>query len=110
MKWFRVYVVPLDTHNLDDYEDSEYDLIVFDEYKGQKSITWMNGFVQGSPFPVYRRYNSTIKTKNLPIIVLSNYSIEEAYSKVNMFHPERLDTVRTRFQVEHVVSFINILK
>ncbi len=100
--------MPLDTHYLDDYDDSEWDLIMFDEFKGQKTIRWLNGFVEGSPFPVLRRYHSTIKKKNLPVIVLSNYSIEEAYSKVNMFHPERLDTVRTRFQVEQVQKFIKV--
>ncbi len=108
MKYFRIYLVPLDCRYLDDYDDAEYDLIMFDEFKGQKTIRWLNGFVEGSPFPVLRRYNSTIKNKNLPVIVLSNYSIEESYSKVNMFHPMRLDTVRTRFQVEEVRKFINV--
>ncbi len=107
-KYFRVYVVPLDSRNLDDYEDDEYDLIIFDEYKGQKSITWLNGFVQGFSFPVHRRYNSTLKEVNLPVIVLSEYSIEQAYSKVHMFNPARLDAVRGRFQVEHVTKFINV--
>ncbi len=108
-KFFRIYWVPLDSHYLDDYEDSGYDLVVFDEYKGQKSITWMNSFVQGSPFPVNRRYHSTIKEKNIPVIVLSNYSIEQAYDKVHMLNPLRLDTIRSRFQVEQVCSFIKLL-
>ncbi len=108
MKFFRIYYVPLDTNNLDDYEDDEYDLIVFDEYKGQKSITWMNAFVQGNHFPIHRRYHSTLKIKNLPVIVLSNYCIEEAYSKVNLINPYRLDSLRARFQVIEVTKFIKI--
>ncbi len=107
-KYFRIYYVPLDTSHLDDYDDEEYDLIVFDEYKGQKSITWMNGFVQGNSFPVHRRYSGTIKVKNLPVIVLSNYSIEGAYEKVNLFNPYRLNSLKSRFQVVEVSKFINV--
>ncbi len=108
MKWFRIYMIPMDVRHLDDYEDSDYDLLVMDEFKGQKSITWMNGFTQGSPFPIHRRYHCTMKTKNLPIIVLSNYSIEQAYEKVNMFNPERLNSIKNRFEVINVNKFIDL--
>ncbi len=107
-KFFRIYYVPLDCRVLDDYEDDEYDVIVFDEYKGQKSITWMNAFVQGNHFPVHRRYNSTLKIKNLPVIVLSEFSIEGAYDKVHMFNPQRLHALHSRFQVENVKRFIDL--
>jgi len=99
----------MDVKHLDGYSDQEYDLIVLDEFKGQKSITWMNSFVQGVPFKVFRRYNSYDKIKNLPVIVLSNYSIEEAYGKVNMFNPERLIPLKERFDCINVKKFINIL-
>ncbi len=105
-KSFRVFWVSLDTKHLDGYNDEEYDLIVFDEFKGQKSITWMNGFVAGSPFMVYRRYASTMKLLNLPVIVLSNYSIEGAYSQVHLFTPERLDTIKGRFIQIEVKKYI----
>ncbi len=106
MKFFRVYWVPLDTAHLDDYEDAQYDLIVFDEFKGQKSITWMNNFIDGSPKLVYRRYVSTMKLKNHPVIVLSNYDIDGAYAKVAVNDPSRLDTLKARFEVVNVVNFI----
>lgn len=108
MKHFGIYWVPMDTPHLDDYDES-YDVVVLDEFKGQKSITWMNGFVSGSPFKVFRRYHSFLKTKNVPVIVLSNYSIEEAYGKVHMYNPERLDSLKGRFLEVHVSRFINIL-
>ncbi len=107
-KYFRMYMVPLDCRTLDDYEDSEYDLIVLDEFKGQKSITWMNGFVQGGHFPVSRRYASTLKTVNHPVIVLSNYSIAEAYERVAFNHPERLDSLKNRFYECKVTRFIEL--
>ncbi len=99
----------MDVRHLDDYDDKDYDLIVMDEFKGQKSITWMNGFTQGSPFPIHRRYEGTIKKKNLPVIVLSNYSIEGAYEKVNMFNPERLNSLKNRFEVVNVLKFIKVI-
>ncbi len=108
-KYFRIYMVPMDTKTLDDYEDNQYDLIVLDEYKGQKSITWMNGFVQGDFFPIHRRYVSTVKEKNLPVIVLSNYDISGAYGKVNMFNPERLNSLKNRFEEINVLKFIKVL-
>ncbi len=101
-------MIPMDVRHLDDYEDSDYDLLVMDEFKGQKSITWMNGFTQGGEFPIHKRYCGTIKKKNLPIIVLSNYSVEEAYDKVAMYNPERLLTLKTRFEVINVVKFIDL--
>ncbi len=107
-KYLRIYMVPMDVRHLDDYEDDQYDLIVLDEFKAQKSITWLNGFIQGNDFPVHRRYSSTLKTKNLPVIVLSNYSIEGAYEKVNMFNPERLNSLKNRFTVVHVNKFIDL--
>ncbi len=94
---------------MDEYEDADYDLVIIDEFKAQKSITWMNGFVQGGlPFPIERRYCGTRKEKNLPVIVLSNYSIEGAYEKVNMFNPERLNSLKERFEVVNVVKFIDL--
>ncbi len=101
-------MIPMDVRHLDDYEDDDYDLLVMDEYKGQKSITWMNGFTQGGHFPIHRRYSGTIKKKNLPIIVLSNYSVEQAYSKVNMYNPERLIPLKTRFEIINVNKFIDL--
>ncbi len=108
MNYFRIYMIPMDVRHLDDYEDDDYDLLVMDEYKGQKSITWMNGFTQGGHFPIHRRYSGTIKKKNLPIIVLSNYSVEQAYSKVNMYNPERLIPLKTRFEIINVNKFIDL--
>ncbi len=96
-------------NHLDEYDDRDYDLVVFDEYKGQKTITWMNTFVQGGPIKVYRRYNSYNKTKNIPVIVLSNYTIQQCYSKTNMFNPERLLPLIGRFNCINITKFIDFL-
>ncbi len=106
MKTHRIYWVPMEVAHLDNYSDEDYDLIVLDEFKAQKSITWMNEFVQGTPKLVFRRYRSYLKTKNLPVIVLSNYSVEGAYSKVHMFNPERLNSIKGRFNVINIKKYV----
>ncbi len=47
-KHCRVYYVPMGEDFYDGYSDEEFDLIVFDEYRAQKKIQWMNLFVQGN--------------------------------------------------------------
>jgi len=82
-EYLRIFIPIYSTDFLDGYADSAYDLIVFDEFKGQKAITFLNSFIDGS----FQRYNvknrHTIKRKNLPVIFLSNYPPERVYSKVD---------------------------
>lgn len=79
-RYFRVYDVCMEEEWMDNYEDEEYDLILFEEFRGQKAITWMNKFIDGQIVPLRRRGKSAyIKTKNTPVIILSNYSVEKAY-------------------------------
>lgn len=78
--FFRVYDVCMNEDWMDDYCDEDYDLVVMEEFKGQKQITWMNQFLDGQPCPLRRRGKSAyLKTKNLPVIILSNWSLERAY-------------------------------
>lgn len=78
--FFRVYDVCMNEDWMDDYSDDDYDLVVMEEFKGQKQITWMNQFLDGQPCPIRRRGKSAyLKTKNLPVIILSNWSLERAY-------------------------------
>nr|QXP07710.1 MAG: replication associated protein [Arizlama virus] len=78
----RIYSVPNEDF-YDDYKDTLYDLIVFDEYghANCKTIQWLNAFVDGSTTPLRQKGKQTVKRKNLPIIVLSNMSIREVYHK-----------------------------
>lgn len=75
-KWFRVYWVPKDEAFYDFYDDDDYDVIVFDEFKMQKSLQWINSFIEGAPCLVRKKgVAGTMKRKNLPVIFLSNYSV-----------------------------------
>nr|QXP07706.1 MAG: replication associated protein [Arizlama virus] len=89
----RTYTVPNEDF-YDSYSDTSYDLIIFDEFNHEKKITWMNSFVDGSTCPLRQKGDQTIKKKNLPVIVLSNKSIAECYSRT----PDGiLATIRRRF-------------
>nr|UOF79959.1 rep protein [Cressdnaviricota sp.] len=70
-KYFKVYWAAYSGDFFDGYSD-EYDLVVFDEFRGQKTITWLNVFLQGSPMVINIKYGSVNKQKNIACIFLSN--------------------------------------
>lgn len=90
---FRIYWVP-DEDFYDDYFDASYDLIVFDEFKHQKTVQWMNRFVDGQICPLRQKGKQTVKRLNLPVIVLSNFTMRQCYPNVEQGH---FDTLARRF-------------
>ena len=81
-EWFKlsIYYMPKTEDWNDLYNDGEYDLILLDEYKAQKTIQCLNGWLSNDPMPVSKRgVAPTMKYDALPFIILSNYSPEEAY-------------------------------
>ena len=99
-----VYHMPLTEEFYDLYSD-DVDLVVIDEFKGQKTIQWLNEFLQGSVMNIRRKGSQSIKSKNTPVIILSNYTLEECYPKANA--DGRLDTLRCRLEIVEVDSFID---
>jgi len=77
----RIYVVPNEDF-YDDYCDSNFDLIVFEEFKHQKTVQWMNSFCDGQVCPIRQKGRQAVKRSNLPVIVLSNLQMREAYPNV----------------------------
>lgn len=79
------------------YNDGEYDLVVLDEYKGQKTIQCLNSWLSNDPQPISRRGKApAIKMDKLPFIILSNYTPREAYSKCS---PTSFDALISRLKV-----------
>ena len=75
----RTYSLPL-SENWDDLYTDDVDLVVADEFKGQRRVTWLNAFCDGSVFSVSRRGTAPyLKKKNVPVIILSNYSIPDSF-------------------------------
>lgn len=93
-EYLMVYWVPQDMDFLEHFDD-DYDLIVFDEMKSQKKLTWLNQFIVGAPTIVNIKGASVIKKKNPPVLFLSNLHPEQAYTK---WTPQR-DAFIDRLQV-----------
>ena len=103
-KYLRVYVVCLEEDFMDGFDPSLFDLIVFDEFRGQKKITWMNSFVQGGTVPVRIKGSRGVKITdrdNLPVLVLSNYSIAECYHKADS---TAVSTIKSRFEECQIIE------
>lgn len=99
----RVYMLPLGEAWCDDYCDGMWDLVVLDDYKGERSVTWMNRFCDGSTVPLSRRGRHPVtKKENVPVVVLSNFSICDCYCKCSM---EQLSGLRARFLECRVTEF-----
>jgi len=103
-KYLSVYPIPMTEEFYDQYSD-DYDLVVLDEFKGQKTIQWLNEFLQGSTMNIRKKGSQSLKKKNLPVIILSNYTLEECYPKANA--DGRLDSLRARLEIVEVDSFID---
>ena len=97
-KSFRVFWTPMDEDFYDGYSDNDYDLIVMDEFKAQKKITWLNGFVQGSPHKMRIKGGQVTKAKNLPVIVTSNYSLAGCYHHAAVDGSVALEALQRRFE------------
>lgn len=80
-KYFRVYWAAYNGDFLDGYSDT-YDLVVFDEFRGQKTVTWFNLFLQGTPMVINVKGSSVPKRKNIATIILSNQHPRFVYHHV----------------------------
>lgn len=103
-KSLSVYHIPITEEFYDLYSD-DYDLVVMDEFKGQKTIQWMNMFLQGSPMNIRKKGSQYMKMKNMPVIILSNYSLGECYPKAR--DDGRLKTLEARLIEIEVTKFID---
>lgn len=105
MKFFRVYFLPMDEEFYDEYEDGLYDLVVLEEFASQKTITWLNSFLEGAPKTIRKKQRQYLKTKNIPVIILSNLSPDECYINVAEKHPSQFEAFKIRLQVLEVPLF-----
>jgi Geminivirus Rep catalytic domain len=96
-QYLRIYWVPMNEDYYDFYNDDNYDLIVFDEFKAHKKIQWMNSFVQGGTVCLRIKGGQVLKQKNLPVIILSNYTLEECYHKASAKGDPGFTALKARF-------------
>ncbi len=101
----RVYFLPLDEVFYGGYEDGTFDLIVADEMLNQKPIGWMNLFLQGSSMNIAVKGSQRTKCSNPPVMILSNFTPEQAYASSPILS---VSAFLTRLTVVEVTEFIKI--
>jgi len=99
----RVYDIPPGEDFYDFYEDGKYDLAVLDEFKANKTIQWLNSWLQGHTMILRVKGAQKVKKDNLPTIIVSNYSPEECYTKTN-----KISTLLRRVTIVNVKTPINL--
>lgn len=91
---------------MDRYEDGAYDLIVFDEFSNKKSMQFMNQILDGQACTLKKKGGQIDKRENLPVIVLSNYSLDDNYR--NLSEKGYLEPLKTRLQIVLCLEKIEI--
>lgn len=104
----RIYMFPHHDRWCDGYVDGKYDLAVFDEYKADRRLTWMNQWLQGGPFSVEVKNSFVLKRQNIPTIILSNFSPEECYHKSAAARSLAFDAFKSRLVVVHVEAWCQL--
>lgn len=103
-KFLSIYDIPKEEDFYDFYDDEAYDLVVMDEFKGQKMIQWLNLFLQGGLMTLRKKGSQYRKKANLPVMILANFTLEQCYAKALERDPNKLDTLQTRLQVVEVTT------
>lgn len=76
---FRVWKAPVTEDWFDDYDDDAFDLAVFDEFHNTHAPVYLRQFLDGQSMKVRKRNSMINKRRNIPTVLLSNFSIEEIY-------------------------------
>lgn len=107
-KYYSIYWMPIEEHFFDDYVDDDYHLVVLDEYKGQHTIQFLNNFIQGGIMSIRKKGSQYLKMKNIPTVILSNFSPEEAYSNANK--SVGFEALLTRLVVVQISNRLDLTK
>ena len=78
-EYLSIYQIPRDEAFYDSWEDKAYDLAVLDEFKSNKTIQWLNTWLDGNPMPLRMKGRQYLKLQRVPTIILSNFSLVENF-------------------------------
>lgn len=108
-EFFRLYPVPQTEDYFDSYSDEDYDILVFDDFKAEKTIHFLNRFLQGGlPVCLKIKNGQVWKRKNMAAIFCSNFSISEVYHKAHVMSVNALKERITEIHVETPIDIDNI--
>jgi len=80
-RYLRIYDIPHESWN-DSYQDGCFDLMILDEFNGQKKLNELNLLSDGYPTPLNKRGTAAYLKKDvLPLIIVSNLPITDQFSK-----------------------------
>lgn len=106
--FYMAYEIPKGEDFYDFYDDQIYDFAYMDEYLGQKTIQWLNDFLGGSMMTIRKKGSQYIKLKNLPVIILSNYPLEEVYATALEKNSKKLDPLYTRLTIVQLTTRLDL--
>lgn len=107
-RFCRIYYMPLLEDFYDFYDDDSYDLVVVDEFKGQKQIQFLNQWLDGQVCTVRVKGGQRLKTRNLPTIILSNWALSDVYSgAIEKSGKDVIAPLLVRLEIVNVNKFID---
>lgn len=96
-----VYFAPTDEQFFDSYDEKLQKLVVFDEFKGQHPVTFMNQFLEMGVMTLRKKGSQYLRTKNLPVVILSNHPLSGCYKNVM---PQSLAPMEARLEMVELYS------
>lgn len=106
-KFLQVYDIPKGEDFYDLYDD-EMELAYLDEFKGQKTIQWLNEFLQGGTMNLRMKGRQYLKNYNIPVIVTANFPLGQIYANSLAKDPNKLDTLESRLLQVPLESALDI--
>jgi hypothetical protein len=101
-RFCRIYHLPMDEPFYDLYQDDAYDLVIIEEYRNQKTIQFMNAFVDGLPLTLRQKGAQYVKRRNLPVIMLTNYEPDQQYVRESGEDPAGFAAYVRRWKIVRV--------
>lgn len=83
------------------WENWVFRLAHFDEFNGQRPLTYMNSFCDGSKMALRTKGGESMKEQNIPVIVTSNFTPDQAYQNAARI---QVNALADRFRVVEVTK------
>jgi len=112
IKYCTTYEIPQQEDFYDLYPDPEPELCFLDEFKGGKTLSFLNLFLQGPPplgsTVLKVKGAQALKRSNPPVIILSNYTLEENYKAAQLKRQENLKPTQVRLEFIEVTQPLDL--
>ncbi len=115
-KHWQGYLIPPRENYYNNYTDEDVYFLFHDEFYGGKQVTFMNDLLGGAPVNMPSKGGQYVKNRNKPVVICSNLSPGQAYSKLSIQRPIMFNAFVSRLltydlDVEgQIHDFIDILE